>query len=115
MPGHADSSRFRELINFHYIRTMSANLKEVRFLLVITLQLREGKYTLLENEIHMMESFRTMFPTCSKYVTIIVNRIEEARKNEKKVKKDLRDCLADSPYSLKKYFMDLTDSRIYVL
>jgi hypothetical protein len=27
MPGHADSSRFRELINFHYIRTMASNLK----------------------------------------------------------------------------------------
>jgi hypothetical protein len=46
MPGHADNSPFRELINFHYIKTMASNLKEVRFLLVVTMSLQGGVYKL---------------------------------------------------------------------
>lgn len=35
MPGNADNSRFREMINFHYIKTMALNLKKVIFFIVI--------------------------------------------------------------------------------
>ena len=75
MPGHADSSRFRELINFHYIRTMAANLKEVRFLLVVTLQFKNGKFELPQKELLMLNSFRNMFPNCSKCMNVIINHI----------------------------------------
>ena len=75
MPGHADSSRFRELINFHYIRTMASNLKYVRFLIVVTMQIRNEKAELPTTEIDMLESFRIMFPGCSQYIKIIINRV----------------------------------------
>ena len=54
MPGHADSSRFRQLINFHYIRTMASNLKKVRFLIVVTLQYKNGGFLLVEKQIQML-------------------------------------------------------------
>lgn len=81
MPGHADNSRFRELINFHYIRTMASNLKEVRFLLVVTLQYKNEKFLLPDHELNMLESFRMTFPNCSNYVTIVINRIDDLQHN----------------------------------
>lgn len=55
MPGYADSSRFRELINFHYITKMISNLKEVRFVMVIGVVAKEGGSFLIDkHEIKMM-------------------------------------------------------------
>lgn len=76
MPGYADSSRFRELINFHYIRTMTKNLKEVRFLMVITVGMEDGKFTIDSHELKMMENFMEMFPECSQNLSLIINKID---------------------------------------
>jgi len=79
MPGHADSSRFREMINYHYICTMANNLKQVRFLLVIVMPYKNGRYHLTENDIKMLDSFREMFPKLNpqdNVLDVIVNRAE---------------------------------------
>lgn len=84
MPGHADSSRFRQMINYHYIRTMANNLKHVRFLLVIVMPYKNGKYHLTEHDVKMMDSFREMFPNLNKHqnlIHIIVNRAEKIGDN----------------------------------
>ena len=54
MPGYADSSRFKELINFHYIQTMIQNLKEVRFLIVVNLKYSNGAFILKDQDLKMM-------------------------------------------------------------
>lgn len=116
MPGYADSSRFRELINFHYIRTMASNLKEVRFLLVVTLQYKNDKFVLPSHEFDMLESFRKTFPTCSDYVTIIINRIEDLQHNEYNARKGFRDSIATCQNAdLKKFYHTITDNRICVI
>lgn len=80
MPGHADSSRFREMINYHYICTMANNLKQVRFLLVIVMPYKNGRYHLTEQDIKMLDSFREMFPKLNpqdNMLDIIINRAEK--------------------------------------
>lgn len=54
---------------------MSSNLKEVRFLIVVTLKYVNEKFGLDEQELNMLNSFRQTFPNCSKYVTIVINKI----------------------------------------
>lgn len=76
MPGHADNSKFRELINFHYIKTMAERLNEVSFIMVIQLSKEGKKYVLEEGEIKMMESFISIFSDCKENITIIINRVE---------------------------------------
>lgn len=116
MPGHADNSRFRELINFHYIRTMAANLKEVRFLIVTKLRLANERFELSVEELDMLDSFRKTFPNCSNYVTIIINKIEDLKNNEKNAKKGFRESIgACQNADLKKFYQGIIDNRIYVL
>ena len=76
MPGYADSSRLRELINFHYIKTMVKNLEEVRFLIVVNMFPSNGSFRLNPYDLKMMENFSEMFPECRDYVSLIVNRLE---------------------------------------
>jgi hypothetical protein len=116
MPGHADSSRFRELINFHYIRTMASNLKYVRFLLVVTLTMKEDKFVLADCEVQMLDSFRIMFPNCGKYVTIIINRLEDFHQFERQARVGFRTSISQCPNSdVRRYYMSLTDKDIYVI
>lgn len=116
MPGHADNSRFRELINFHYIRTMASNLEEVRFLLVVTLKYKNDKFVLEETELDMLESFRNTFPNCSSYVTIVINRIEDLKYNEKGARKGFRDSIATCQNAnIKMFYHGITDNRISVI
>jgi hypothetical protein len=116
MPGHADSSRFRELINFHYIRTMAANLKEVRFLLVVTLQFRNGKFELPQKELLMLNSFRNMFPNCGKCVNVIINRIEDVGINTGPASACFRDTVMHSTIpGLGAYYSEITNNKIHVI
>jgi hypothetical protein len=97
MPGHADSSRFREMINYHYICTMANNLKQVRFLLVIVMPYKNGRYHLTEHDIKMLDSFREMFPKLNQQdnvLDVIVNRAERiGDKYADQVKKDFFENL----------------------
>lgn len=60
MPGHSDSSQLKELINFHYIKTMVDFLKGAYFLMVLVVipdPENKGEFILEDREIKMMASF----------------------------------------------------------
>ena len=91
MPGYADNSRLRELINFHYIETMLKNLEEVRFLIVVNMFPSNGSFKLNPYDLKMMENFSEMFPECRDHVSLIINRLES--KGGKSIDNDVRLAL----------------------
>lgn len=95
---------------------MASNLKEVRFLIVVTLRYINEKFTLAEQELDMLDSFRTSFPNCSNYVTIVINKIEDLKHNEMSARRGFRDSLATCTNAeLKRFYHSITDNRICVL
>jgi GTP-binding protein EngB required for normal cell division len=81
MPGHADTSLIREMVNFHYIKTMASNLKRVTFLIVINLDFIGGKFYLPDSELKMLKSFMESFPNCKENFKIIINRLQFNKRN----------------------------------
>lgn len=82
MPGHADTSLLREMVNFHYIKTMASNLKRVTFLIVINLDFIGGNFYLPDSELKMLKSFMESFPNCKNNFKIIINRLQFNKRNE---------------------------------
>ena len=91
MPGYADNSRLRELINFHYIETMLKNLEEVRFLIVVNMFPSNGRFKLKPYALKMMENFSEMFTECRDYVSLFINRL--ASKGGKSIDNEVRLAL----------------------
>lgn len=127
MPGYADTSRLRELINFHYISTMTSNLQQVRFMLVVSIQIRNKKFQMDPHELQMMQAFMQMFPNCGDCVSLVVNKLEDKENNakiESQIKKYLmetfnnRDFLkkyVKKPDEMKKYFQKAYTGNIVVI
>ena len=76
MPGNADNSRFRQLINFLYIKEMASKFKKVHFLIVLKMNDNGDHFTMLDREYKMLDSFTNMFPSCSEAVSIIINQYD---------------------------------------
>ena len=115
MPGNADSSQFRELINFHYIKKMAFNIKKVVFMIVINIE-DEENIELDKKDIQMIETFIQTFPNCSGNVHLIVNRMASSVK-EDNFKKAFRKLLGpeSNNLSIKKYFKSISDERIHLI
>ena len=115
MPGHADNSLLREMVNFHYIKTMASNLKKVTFLIVINLNLIGGKFSIEDQELKMMQSFMESFPSCKDNYKIIINRLQNNNRNEGEVKKFLRDTFTSLESEAMRRFFSIMDKKIYVI
>lgn len=76
MPGNADNSRIRQLINFQYIKEMASKFKKVHFLIVLKMNDNGDHFTMLDREYKMLDSFANMFPNCSEAVSIIINQYD---------------------------------------
>jgi hypothetical protein len=87
----------------------------VRFLVVITIHVKEDGLELDPLNLRMMEEFSEMFPNCREAVSIVVNRLEMKATNDMpaRVRKCIYDTIANTeelrkhirrPDALRKYF-----------
>jgi hypothetical protein len=129
MPGYADNSRFRELINFHYIQTVTRCLEEVRFVIVINMTPREGgKFEIDHHDLKMMESFCEMFPETNGIappISLIVNKLDhpDSKDLANNVRSSLFACLNDKEIEkhinnvakVRKYFTSFSSANFHII
>lgn len=102
---------------------MANNLSHVRFLLVIVMPYKNGRYHLTEQDIKMMDSFREMFPNLNKYqnvIQVIVNRAEKiGDKYAEQVKKNffenLKNLKSKDSRDMQNFYQVLTLNNVTVI
>ena len=94
---------------------MAANLKELRLLIVVTLQNKSGKFEMPEKELQMLNSFRIMFPNCSGCVNIVINRIQNVNVNAAPACACFRETVMQAGSEISSFYQDITNNRIHVI
>jgi hypothetical protein len=87
----------------------------VRFLIVVTLQSRNGRFEMPEKELEMLDSFRIMFPNCSDCVNIVVNRIQNVAVNAAPACACFRETVMRAGSEISSFYSSITNSRIHVI